>query len=77
MLNTMIHRIPPDPNRLASSGQAVGDGTGTIGRRTRTRVTQSDWNEHRETIAYLYRDLMQPLYRVKETMERDYGFYAT
>ena len=52
-------------------------GAGPTGRRVRARATQSDWNEHRELIAYLYRDLMQPLYRVKETMERDYGFFAT
>lgn len=74
------HHAPHHPSGLAlvahGSQIATGDAD-TRERYERTRITQSDWNIHRETIVYLYRDCMQPLNRVRETMEREYGFFAT
>ena len=63
------------PNHLY--GQIATGTTDATERPGRTRITQSDWNIHRETIVYLYRDCMQPLNQVREIMEREYGFFAT
>ena len=73
------HHDPCHPSDLilvARRSQPTAGGTDASEHR-RTEVTQSDWNIHRETILYLYRDCMQPLNRVREIMEHDHGFFAT
>lgn len=68
----------PEPHAQHDGPAPVATGsTDATERHARTRITQSDWNIHRETIVYLYRDRMQPLNQVRETMEREYGFFAT
>lgn len=62
---------------ISRQSQTAKDGTDVSERHVRTRIAQSDWNIYRDVIVYLYRDCMQPLNRVKETMEREYGFFAT
>jgi hypothetical protein len=62
------------PNGSAAS--SVRSGAERPGRTTKKRISDEEWQIHKDNIERLYLDEGRDVREVRDTMKRDYGFDA-